>query len=195
MKRVLIILLPLIFFSCDSNTGKKPPEWIHSINKSDQIIQSIGIAENKNESILNALIGLSNQIETQIQSNGNDNQMLSEIAFGKVKIKGSTKSVVEEVGVGDSAVISQYFSSVGELTFSDGNKWLIYKNSTEESTGKESSINHSFEIIETNCALKDLIEELNSIGCNFEFYSDDNRHYTLIEYEKKKLLANINKEQ
>ena len=30
---------------------------------------------------------------------------------------------------------------------------------------------------------------------NFEFYSDDNNHYTLIEYEKKKLLANINKEQ
>ena len=149
------------------------------------MIQSVGIAESKHESILNSLQTMAGIIETQIQSNGNDVQMLSEKAFGKVKIKWLTKNFFEEVEGGDSAVISEHFESVGELTFSDGNKSLIYKNSfTEEGIGIESSIKHHFEIIEENCALKDLIEELNSIGCNFEFYSDDNNHYTLIEYEK-----------
>ena len=54
---------------------------------------------------------------------------------------------------------------------------------------------HRFEIIEKNCTLKDLIDELNSLGCNFEFYSDNDNHYTLIGYEKKRLLENINKER
>ena len=110
MKWVLIILLPLIFFSCGFlNTGKRPPEWIYSDNKSDKIIQSIGIAKNKNESILNALVDLSNNIDLQYQSYGNDIQWLSEKAFGKVKIKGFTKSFFEDSGVGDSAAISKYF--------------------------------------------------------------------------------------
>ena len=45
-----------------------------------------------------------------------------------------------------------------------------------------------------NCTLKDLIDELNSVGCEFDFYSDNENYYTLVRYEKKRLLENI-KEQ
>ena len=195
MKRVLIILLPLIFFSCDSNTGKKPPKWTHSIDESDIIIQSVGIAENKNESILNALIELSNLIQTQIETQIIETQIedsvsgfsdsshfdfksflktMTDQTFGKVEVSGTFTELQNESGVYETKATSQ-------MSYNSDNKSMLYK---RYYINVEKGKKHHFEIFEENCTLKDLIDELNRIGCNFEFYSDDNNHYTLIEYEK-----------
>ena len=209
MKRVLIILLPLIFFSCDSNTGKKPPKWTHSIDESDIIIQSVGIAENKNESILNALIELSNLIQTQIETQIIETQIEDSVSgfsdsshfdftssilktmtvqtFGKVEVSGTFTELQNESGVYETKAISQ-------MSYNSDNKSMLYKRYySNVEKGKKSSIQHHFEIFEENCTLKGLIDELINSGCNFEFYSNNDNYYTLIGYEKKRLLENIYK--
>ena len=211
MKRVLIILLPLIFFSCDSNTGKKPPKWTHSIDKSDIIIQSVGIAESKHESILNVMCELSNIIHSEVEQiikkeydstyvneldfSNETISSTSEMLFGKVTINALLKDYREEVGIGDQAEISKHTELTEELSFSDGHNQLLYKSFfTEKSSEIDTSFSHYFEMIEKNCTLKDLIDELNSVGCEFDFYSDNENYYTLVRYEKKRLLENINKQ-
>ena len=211
MKNIILILTTLMFLSCSSSNETQPPKWIHSLNNSDKIIEAVGIAESKHESILNVMYDLSSIINSEVRqmikndiesTSGNKLDFLnktikstSESLFGKVKIKGLTKNFREESGVGESIKELEYFERVSELTFSDGNKSLIYKNFTEESAGKESSIKHHFEMVEQNCTLKDLIDELNSVGCEFEFYSDNYNHYALVKFEKERLLENIKNNQ
>ena len=134
-------------------------------------------------------------LEVQVKSDhsvGLVNENIIEEAFGKVKIKGLTKRFREEIGLGDSTKILEYSESVGELTFSNGNKKLKYSYYlSEEGVGEDSSIKHNFEIVEQNCTLKDLIDELNGVGCNFKFYNDNEDHYTLVRCKKKRLLDNI----
>ena len=191
MKSLVIILLSLIFFSFDSNTEKKPPEWIHSINKSDEIFEVIGKSENKNESILTALVELSTSIEFKfLESDSNKIIKESELAFGKVKVS-STREVVK---LGDSLIANERYKYVDKLNYNNGNKSILYNSFSEQiKEGEKASFIHRFEIIEKNCTLKDLIDELNRSGCNFEFYSNNDNYYTLIGYEKKRLLENIYK--
>ena len=217
MKNIILILTTLMFFSCYSSKVTQPPKWI-DLNDSDKIIEKIGVAESKHESILNAMYELSSFIKTEVKSKIIDSTYVnkldfhkerrsshsSETLFGKVKITGLTKDFSEEVGVGDSIEVSHYFESVIELTFTDGNKNLIYKNYFSKSwktrlyhvgDGKNTVLKHHFEITEDNCTLKDLIEELNDNGCEFEFFSDNDNHYTLVRYEKERLLENIQNHQ
>ena len=192
-----LILLSLLFVIACSKTPREnePPKWINTFNNSDYYIESVGIAGSKNESILKALMNMVGDIETHIETDGNGSTHIAEKAFGKVKIKGLTKHFREETGLGDSTEILDYFESVGELTFSNGNKKLKYSSYiTEKGVGKDSSIKHNFEIVEVNCTLKDLIDELNGVGCNFEFYNDNEDHYTLVRCEKKRILENIKKQ-
>ena len=162
-----------------------------STNKSDEIFEVIGKAENKNESILTALVELSTSVEFKIsESDSNKFITESELAFGKVKVS-STREVVK---LGDSLIATERYKFVDKLNYNSGNKSILYNSFSEQiEKGGKASFIHRFEIIEKNCTLKDLIDELNSSGCNFEFYSNNDNYYTLIGFEKKRLLENINK--
>ena len=119
-------LLSLLFVFACSTTSKEnePPKWINTFNNSDYYFESVGISGSNNESILKALMNMAGDIETQIKTDGIESTHIAEKAFGKVKIKGFTEHLKEETGLGDSTEILDYFESVGELTFSNGNKKL-----------------------------------------------------------------------
>ena len=213
MKKLILISILFIVAYSTTPSGNEPPKWINTFNNSDYYFESVGISGSNNESILQALMEIAGYIEAQLKSEkkqiieesglGDDiaaqfsrsSKNIIEKTFGKVKIKGFTKHFREETGLGDSTEILEYFERVGELTFANGNKKLKYSYYlSEEGVGKDSSIKHNFEIVEVNCTLKDLIDELNSVGCNFEFYNDNEDHYTLVRCEKKRILENIKKQ-
>ena len=175
----IIILMTLIFFSCVPSIIPEPPKWINSIdNNSDKIIQSVGIGENEYESIFHALINISEDGNEWVISDEKVNSSVSSFSFGKVDISSSAKSVKSEDG--------DEWEFFGNLIFNDGNKSMRYEIISKEVNDK--TVIHDYEIILQNCSFNDLINELNSDGCSFEFYSDDNNHYTLINYEKKRFL-------
>ncbi len=196
MQRITIILMTLILFSCNSKKEVSIPKWINTSSNSDEIFGAVGIAESKKESIMNALTQLAGLIETNIKTEERDTCYIlsssSEKAFGKVTINASHEHYREEVEIGDSTEISGNFELFGELTFSDGNKQLLYNDKYSETfNGIDRSFSHHFDITEINCTLKDLIDELNSVGCEFDFYSDNEHIYTLVRYEKRRLHKNI----
>ena len=210
MKKILILWL-LFCFSCATSPKKnQPPKWINRVPDSDYYYESVGIAVRKNESVLQALMKIAGDIEAQYKSElkefieeegltgdtetqfSRSSKIITDKVIGKIELKGLTKHSQEETGSANSKESFDSFEHTGKLTFSSGNKKLIYSNYYKETgSGVDSSLEHHFEIVEQNCTLKDLMDELNSLGCNIEFYYDNESYYTLISCNKKRLLENI----
>ena len=206
MFSILILLLTFGCFSNRSEMHSGPPEWYLNPRFDESIIEGMGAANNKRETILLALCDLAQQIDVRINNHikqvieesglfleetqrvNEINEVLSSQLFGKIEVQSIYKSFFEQIGQGEKAIQQSNNEFVGRLIYTDGEKKLRYSLiQSETGIGEEVENEYHIEFSERNCSMKDIISELKIEGYSIKEEYNTGQFYIGISIDAKKI--------
>ncbi len=208
MFKKLPTILIFLFFSGLVPGQTDMPEWFKNPSLSEKTLTGTGFAENKQQSITNALFDLCQSAEAYLTTREKQfaaetgaeiktpdietlSKSVNSYTFGKIEIKALIKMYsITKVKDDPSSPVTELFERAVNFTYSDGNKSAEYRIFEKESSSEQTNETEvNTQVSEKNIKVGDIIRYLEGLGFSFRFQANMDGFYTLAEIDKEKYNA------